>query len=103
MHRISSAVANALVLTAWLVCAQAAAAPASGPSNPLSDELAAQREAFAGLSPTIANSFNDVESVVVVHSGHVIFEYYKSGSNQDTLRSTESVTKSVLSLLVGIA
>ena len=103
MHPISSTVANALLLTAWLVCAQVAAAPASGPSNPLSDDLAAQREAFVGLSQTIATSFTDVESVVVVRSGHVIFEYYKSGSNQDTLRNTESVTKSVLSLLVGIA
>jgi CubicO group peptidase (beta-lactamase class C family) len=103
MHPISSAVANALLIAALLVCAQVVAAPASGPSNPLSDDLATQRGAFAGMSQTIANSFTDVESVVVVRSGHVIFEYYKSGSNQDTLRSTESVTKSVLSLLVGIA
>jgi len=103
MHPISFAVSNALLLAAWLVCAQVAAAPASGLGSPSSDDPAAQREAFAGLSQTIATSFTDVESVVVVRSGHVIFEYYKAGSNQDTLRNTESVTKSVLSLLVGIA
>ncbi|MCM5682668.1 beta-lactamase family protein [Schlegelella sp. S2-27] len=69
----------------------------------MSEDLQAQREALVGLPETIATSFTDVESVVVLRGGHVVFEYYQPGSNQDTLRDTQSVTKSVLSMLVGIA
>ncbi len=55
------------------------------------------------IAPIINDSFADVESVVVMRSGVVIFEHYKTGADADTLRETQSVTESILSLLVGIA
>src|SRR5688500_3932358 len=92
-----------LLLAALLLGSQAAAAPDSTPGGPSNNDLEMQQRAFTGLPQTIVETFTDVESVVVVRGGRVLFEHYKSGTSQDTLRDTESVTKSVLSLLVGIA
>jgi CubicO group peptidase (beta-lactamase class C family) len=103
MLPISRAIPVPLLLAALLLVTQAAAAPDSSPGGPSNNDLEMQQRAFAGLSQTIVETFTDVESVVVVRSGQVLFEHYKSGTSQDTLRNTESVTKSVLSLLVGIA
>jgi CubicO group peptidase (beta-lactamase class C family) len=100
---ISHALVALLLLAAWLPGAQVAAAPVSAPAAASNNDLAHQQRAFADLPQTIVETFTDVESVVVVRGGQVLFEYYKSGTNQDTLRNTESVTKSILSLLVGIA
>jgi len=57
--------------------------------------------AFDGLGRKIEAEYADVESVVVVRRGRVLFEHYHSGP--DTLRDVQSVTKSILSLAVGSA
>ena len=61
--------------------------------------------ALAGLCPRIDEQMGDVQSVVVAQRGQVLLEYYRQaeGVNADTLQDVQSVTKSVLSLLFGIA
>lgn len=57
--------------------------------------------AFDGLRRKLETEYTDVESVVVMRSGRLLFEHYNAGP--DTLRDVQSVTKSVLSLAVGAA
>lgn len=55
------------------------------------------------LRKNLSEIFTDVEGVVVYKNTHLEFEYYKKGSGPQTLRNIQSVTKSVMSILVGIA
>ena len=57
---------------------------------------------FEGFDKGIATGLEDVQSVVVVLQGRKVYEYYRDG-NPDTLRDTQSVTKSALAVLVGTA
>ena len=56
--------------------------------------------AFEGFESGITEKLADVQSVVVVVRGRTVYEYYRDG-NPDTLRDTQSVTKSALAVLVG--
>lgn len=58
---------------------------------------------LAALSADLRQRFGDLDAVVVQQAGRTLLAYYKTGAGQDELRDTQSVTKSVLSLLVGIA
>ncbi len=42
-------------------------------------------------------------AMIILHNGHIVFEEYFQGHNRDSLQSSFSCTKSVVSLLVGIA
>lgn len=64
---------------------------------------AAAHPAFEGVAQMIEAGYADVESVVVVRDDRRLFEYYKAGGNENTLRDVQSVTKSVLSMAVGAA
>lgn len=80
-----------LLLSApWLVAGGSAAYGATHP-------------AFDGMAQHIATQCPDVESVVVLRDERLLFEYYKAGSDGDTLRDVQSVTKSVLAMAVGAA
>ena len=68
---------------------------------------------FAGLGamPTLASEeidkaladrLTDVQSVVVVQQGRTVYQYYRDGE-PDALRDTQSVAKSALAVLVGVA
>ena len=57
--------------------------------------------AFDNLGRKIETEYTDIESVVVVRRGRVLFEHYNF--SPDALRDVQSVTKSVLSLAVGSA
>ena len=57
--------------------------------------------AFDSVGSKIEAEYTDVDSVVVVRRGRVLFEHYKCGA--EVLRDVQSVTKSVLSLAVGTA
>jgi len=64
---------------------------------------AAAHPAFEGMAQKIGSAYVDVESIVVVRDDRLLFEYYKAGGGQGTLRDLQSVTKSVLSMAVGAA
>ena len=80
-------------------------APAQALAWPATSDTAEARYArlFASLGKRIDMQWTDVQSVAVVHRGALAFEHYRAGITADTLQDTQSVTKSVLSLLVGCA
>jgi CubicO group peptidase (beta-lactamase class C family) len=54
------------------------------------------------LESYIADKQPKTTSMIVVRDGYIVFEKYYSG-NQDTLRETWSITKSITSALIGIS
>lgn len=66
------------------------------------DEQALDAAAFAGLDEGIGERLTDVQSVVVVLQGRIAYQYHRDG-NAEALRDVQSVTKSALSALVGVA
>lgn len=65
-------------------------------------EQALDAAAFQGIGQAIGEDFADVQSVVVAQRGRLVFQYYRDG-NPEALRPVQSVAKSALSMLVGIA
>lgn len=65
-------------------------------------ERAEDAEAFEAVRKRLADVWTDVESAVVVAQGRTSFEFYRDG-DPDKLRNVQSVEKSALSALVGIA
>jgi CubicO group peptidase (beta-lactamase class C family) len=66
------------------------------------DDAAADAEAFASVRQRLADRWTDVESVAVVMGGRTLFEFYRDGA-PDRLRDVQSVEKSALSALAGVA
>jgi CubicO group peptidase (beta-lactamase class C family) len=66
------------------------------------DEQSADADALALVRQRLADRWTDVESVVVILQGRTLFEFYRDGA-PDRLRNVQSVEKSALSALVGIA
>lgn len=93
---------NLIFLLCWLLLGSALAQdlPQWRLSTP--DEQRLDAAAFEGFDDGIATAMGDVQSVVVVLQGRTVYQYYRDG-NPDALRSTQSVTKSALALLVGTA
>jgi CubicO group peptidase (beta-lactamase class C family) len=58
--------------------------------------------AFDGIDQAITENLTDVQSVAVVIKGRLVHEYYRDGA-PDKLRDVQSVAKSALTSLVGIA
>ena len=105
-HQLLAGSAAAVGLPAWAQRAPAAAPAAADqlawPAAPA--PLAAQhRRAFTGLAARIDQQLPDVQSLAVLHRGHLAFEHYRAGITAATLQDTQSVTKSVLALLFGQA
>ncbi|SFN34363.1 serine hydrolase [Variovorax sp. OV329] len=67
-----------------------------------SQEQSLDALAFQGIEQAIGEDFPDVQSVVVALRGRLVFQYYRDG-NPESLRQVQSVAKSALSTLVGIA
>lgn len=65
-------------------------------------EQALDAPAFAPVNTALQQQFSDVQSVVVVLRGRVVYEYYRDGESGQ-LRDVQSVAKSALSILTGIA
>ena len=65
-------------------------------------EQALDAAAFNGVDETIRDHLMDVQSAVVVLGGRVVYQYYRDGSPA-ALRDVQSVAKSALSTLTGIA
>ena len=96
----AAALGAALAPRAW-------ARPAPTPAldwPPAPAPLAARHaRAFAGWGARIEAQLTDVQSLVVLHQGHLAFEHYRAGLTAASLQDTQSVTKSVLALLAGQA
>ncbi len=69
----------------------------------LATKPAGAQPAFDALARHIEDELPDVQSVVARHGGQVRFEFHRAGSGPQTLRDLQSVTKSVLSMAVGVA
>jgi CubicO group peptidase (beta-lactamase class C family) len=65
-------------------------------------EQAQDAVTFQGLDPAITQQYGDVQSAVVVLRGRVVYEFYRDGAPA-ARRDTQSVAKSALSALAGIA
>jgi CubicO group peptidase (beta-lactamase class C family) len=69
---------------------------------PTPEERAADTQAFAEVEERLARRWTDVESVCVAMEGRTVYEFFRDGA-PDRLRNVQSVEKSALSALVGIA
>src|ERR1700733_6733700 len=78
------------------VASLALLAPATFPAQAPAPQFAAMEQAIA------SGSFQKITSVVVEQDGHIVYEHYFDGT-VSTLRDTRSATKTVTSMLVGIA
>lgn len=67
-------------------------------SAPSSEELAARIESQA----EVVSDFDQVRSILVAHGGELVYEQY-FGAEANTYWDLQSVTKSVVSTLIGIA
>ena len=103
MRLLRRLMVSPLLLVLGLVHAQGSSMPSQDWPTASPTEQALDEKAFAGLPQRIDSDLTDIRSVVVVRRGRIAFEYYRSGQTPESLQSVESVTKSVLSMLVGIA
>ncbi|MBH5316479.1 serine hydrolase [Paenibacillus sp. GSMTC-2017] len=65
--------------------------------------LGTNRDKFTDLDTTIKKQFSNLNSIVVVQKGYIAFEKYYNNSSQNDSHHVASVTKSVISALIGIA
>ena len=92
----------ALLALSMLLEPRSAVAEEATAASP-SVAAAAGSAAISTLAPVLKEKYPSVRAVVVVRGGCAIFEYYRSDIDAGTLSPVHSVTKSVLSILVGIA
>lgn len=84
----------------WLGDAVAQAEPAA--TNATATATTTESVAFQALRRQIDSDMADVRSVVVLRQGQTLFSYHRNG-DPDTLHDVQSVAKSGLAALVGIA
>ncbi|WP_372007257.1 serine hydrolase domain-containing protein [Paenibacillus chitinolyticus] len=60
-------------------------------------------EKLAELEPVIQSEYGNINGVVIVRNGAIAHESYYNGCGPDTTHHVASVTKSILSALIGIA
>lgn len=65
-------------------------------------QQAQDAQAFEAIGPLLAGRLTDIQSLVVVLGGRVVYEFHRDGK-PDTLRNVQSVEKSALSALYGTA
>lgn len=58
---------------------------------------------FAALEQSITTDYQNINGIVVVRSGRIVFENYCQGHTPQDTHHVASVTKSVVSALIGIA
>ena len=70
--------------------------------TPTPQDKTADSAAFEGIAQVIGENFSDVQSVVVAVKGHMAFQYDRDG-DPGALRDVQSVAKSALAVVVGMA
>jgi CubicO group peptidase (beta-lactamase class C family) len=58
---------------------------------------------LAGLETLLGSRLRGIQGVVVVRKGYVVFEWYRAGCGSEDAHNVASVTKSLISALLGIA
>ncbi len=77
--------------------------PTDGWQTSLPDQQGMDTEILTGLTEEINENLPYVLNMTVIRHGYVVYEEYFGGANENTLLSVRSVTKSVMSAIVGIA
>jgi CubicO group peptidase (beta-lactamase class C family) len=65
--------------------------------------LGMDAERLSALEPTIQSEYSNINGIVIVRHGQIAYEKYYNGYSPDHKHHVASVTKSILSALVGIA
>ena len=60
-------------------------------------------EKLSEIEPTIMSKHKNINGMVVLRKGNIVFEKYYNGHNSDDTFHVASVTKSIISALIGIA
>ncbi|MFC9539720.1 serine hydrolase domain-containing protein [Lysinibacillus sp. NPDC056959] len=60
-------------------------------------------EKLSKLEHTIKSDYNNINGIVIIRNGNLAYEKYFNGKSPDDCHHVASVTKSVLSALIGIA
>ncbi|MGE7129595.1 hypothetical protein [Lysinibacillus xylanilyticus] len=60
-------------------------------------------EKLSKLENTIKSDYNNINGIVIIRNGNLAYEKYFYGKSPDDCHHVASVTKSVLSALIGIA
>ncbi|WP_035431985.1 serine hydrolase domain-containing protein [Bacillus sp. UNC322MFChir4.1] len=60
-------------------------------------------EKLSALESTIKSDYNNINGIVVVRKGNIAYERYYNGYGPDDTHHVASVTKSIISALIGIA
>ncbi|WP_057767115.1 serine hydrolase domain-containing protein [Cytobacillus praedii] len=66
-------------------------------------DLGKETEKLSNLEPLITTEYSNLNGIVVVKNGVIVYERYYNGYGRDHVHHVASVTKSVLSALIGIA
>jgi CubicO group peptidase (beta-lactamase class C family) len=100
------------IVTVWCSLSGSSAAQEGRESEPMSDGWPTTSVETAGLSAQKlqemesairADEFKKITSVVIARHGKLAYEGYFSGTDVNTLMETRSATKSITSMLIGIA
>lgn len=65
--------------------------------------LGMDTEKLAALDPVIKSEYSNINGMVVVRNGYIAYERYYNGSSPEDTLHVASVTKSIISALIGIA
>ncbi|OAB38354.1 serine hydrolase domain-containing protein [Paenibacillus glacialis] len=60
-------------------------------------------EKLSELEPVIKSEYSNINGIVVVRNGYIAYERYYNGCGPDNTHHVTSVTKSIISALIGIA
>lgn len=60
-------------------------------------------EKLSQLEPLIISQYSNINGIIIARKGKVVFEKYYNGYNADDTFHVASVTKSIISALIGIA
>ena len=71
--------------------------------TPLPDQVRWDTKSVADITDYIQNNCRNITSVLVIKNGYLVYEVYAQECSRDTTHYVFSVTKSVLSAVVGIA
>lgn len=67
------------------------------------ETLGMDSEKLLKLEPMIKSEYSNINGIVVVRNGYIAYERYHNGYGPDDMHHVASVTKSIISALIGIA